>query len=98
MSKTWRKYSIEHLEKILIEYATFPEPKPTLKYFIRDNYPFGQRKYTPYKIWLEEVKIVLKFKLEPKYYRWWRENLNTFTRREQQEIEGQLNLFGEKAR
>jgi hypothetical protein len=97
MSKTWRNYAIDYLEKILLEYSTLPDPKPSLKYFIRDNYPFGQRKYTPYKIWLEEVKIVFKFKLDPKYYRWWRENLyGIVSKREQQEIEGQMSLFKEE--
>lgn len=33
-----------------------------LKKAIREVYPFGERKYHPYKIWFDEVKIQLGLK------------------------------------
>ncbi|HXH05395.1 MAG TPA: hypothetical protein VNI83_02275 [Vicinamibacterales bacterium] len=52
----WR----DRADKVLRELFLAPdgtrrEPPPTAAE-IRDAYPFGMRKYTPYKVWLEQVK------------------------------------------
>lgn len=56
MNKSWRE-----LAKIVINEAidnTSPHPiedyRSRVKTAIDNAYPFGQRKYTPYKMWLEE--------------------------------------------
>lgn len=33
-----------------------------LRKLISEKYPFGQRQYHPYKVWLDEIKIQLKVK------------------------------------
>lgn len=55
---TWRDSAREAIAEIhaaLPADATFEQRKQAL----RDGYPFGQRAYTPYKIWLKEQRQYL---------------------------------------
>lgn len=49
----WRNIAAPIIAKILREY---PERNADQERSLRDAYPFGQRKYHPYKIWLDEIK------------------------------------------
>lgn len=90
MAKTWRDYAIEHIDTCLREY----DRTSNLKKYLSENYPFGQRKYTPYKIWLEEVKIALTFEFNTQDYKGWRTRCYRIHKQQlAQEQEGQLTLF-----
>ena len=50
---SWREYSAPIIAKVLAETEGMPQGD-RLK-ALRDAYPFGERKYHPYKIWLDEI-------------------------------------------
>lgn len=58
MSGTWRDSARPLIAKVLAE------SKGKSEYQIRkalyDAYPFGERKYHPYKVWLDEIKVQRK--------------------------------------
>lgn len=62
--KTWRDHAKPIIYKTIIE----NEGKPTkeIKKALRDAYPFGERKYHPYKIWCDEVRKQLGLKRKNK--------------------------------
>lgn len=52
MSKSrWREYASPIIARIVRTYPDGPERRAEL----RKAYPFGERKYHPYKIWLDEI-------------------------------------------
>ena len=53
----WRTYALKVLAEVV---AALPEDATDdhVKRAISAAYPFGERKHTPYKIWLEEAKAV----------------------------------------
>ena len=53
----WRVYSREVISEVLA--ANKGADIKTLRKALREAYPFGERKYTPYKIWLEECRKAL---------------------------------------
>jgi hypothetical protein len=107
-SLSWRDHAISRISNALLEYeaqcACLGEeinPKDARKW-VNDRYPFGIREHSPYKIWLEELKLIEKFlKLgEPaKYYPHWRNHVTSrgesgSTRKSKAVVyEGQLSLF-----
>jgi hypothetical protein len=50
----WRARSNEVILKVLAE--TWGQPEREIKKALLDAYPFGERKYYPYKIWCEQIK------------------------------------------
>lgn len=53
--KTWRDLARPIIQKVLRDTQGWPEKK--VRKALHDAYPFGPRKYWPYKIWLDEIKI-----------------------------------------
>ena len=51
----WRDYAAPIIAKVLKE--TKGQDEKAIKQALRDAYPFGERKYHPYKIWLDEIKV-----------------------------------------
>lgn len=51
----WRTISRERVRAALA--ATEGKSEQEIRAALRDAYPFGMRKYHPYKIWLSEVAI-----------------------------------------
>lgn len=49
----WRDVARPIIAEVLAKGGTRQEQNRLL----RDAYPFGQRKYHPYKIWLDEIKL-----------------------------------------
>lgn len=49
----WRNHAAPIIRRVLSENAD--QPPKVAKKALRDAYPFGQRKYHPYKIWLDEI-------------------------------------------
>jgi len=53
----WRLKSREIIQKT---FTLFPDAdRQTMKWHLNHAYPFGMRKYTPYKLWLQECKAAL---------------------------------------
>jgi hypothetical protein len=52
--KTWRDLAKPIIREVLAETQGLSEKE--IKAAIRDAYPFGERAYHPYKIWLDEVR------------------------------------------
>lgn len=55
MSSRWRDYARPIIARVLKENAGADEQ--TIKRALKDAYPFGQREYHPYKIWLDEIAV-----------------------------------------
>lgn len=55
--KTWRDIASPVIEAVIK--ANKELPAKELKNKISEAYPFGERQYHPYKVWLDEVKIQL---------------------------------------
>ena len=53
----WRIYSRQVIAKVLSENKG--ADTKTLRKILHDAYPFGERNYYPYKIWLEECRRAL---------------------------------------
>lgn len=58
MKSPWREKSAKIIYKVLEDnpYISIKE----LRKKISKAYPFGERKYHPYKIWLDEVRKVIR--------------------------------------
>lgn len=57
MTATWRQNANKCISKVIKDnpLATIPE----LKKLLREAYPWGPRKYWPYKVWCSEVRAML---------------------------------------
>lgn len=51
---TWRGKSRLIIAAVISIVGT--QDMPALRRALRDAYPFGERKYWPYKIWLDEIR------------------------------------------
>jgi hypothetical protein len=51
----WRAAATPIIAKVLKDTQGLPEKD--IKKALQDAYPFGQREYHPYQIWLSEIKI-----------------------------------------
>ena len=54
MTKTWRDVARPIIAKVLEE--TKGKPDIEIRQALFNAYPFGERRYTPYKIWLDEIQ------------------------------------------
>ena len=62
MSKTWREACAPIVFKIIQENKD--KEYPEIRKALREAYPFGQKKYWPYKVWLDEInRQLIKFGL-----------------------------------
>jgi hypothetical protein len=107
-SVSWRDHAINRISNSLLEYemqcACLGEQtnsKDARKY-CNDHYPFGIREHSPYKIWLEELRLIQKFIAlgKPfKTYPHWRNCVNSrgesWNNPKSKTVvsEGQLSLF-----
>lgn len=55
MSGTWRDSARPIIQQVLKENRGKDEKE--IKKALREAYPFGERRYHPYKIWLDEIKV-----------------------------------------
>lgn len=55
MSKSWRDYARPIVKQVLED--TAGQDEKVIRKALKDAYPFGERKYHPYKIWLDEIKV-----------------------------------------
>lgn len=59
MADTWRERARESLQAAYDAARTLGLDGKALEQALFDSYPFGQRKYTPYKVWCEERRKLL---------------------------------------
>lgn len=52
---TWRERVRPIVARVLAEMREKPEPE--IRKALRDAYPFCERKYWPYRIWCDEVRV-----------------------------------------
>ena len=57
----WRRFAAPIITKVIQEHAG--ESESAVRLALRAAYPFGERKYHPYKIWCDEVQVQLGKKL-----------------------------------
>jgi len=60
--KTWRDKARPIIKEVI---DTHGAGDPKIKKHLADAYPFGERRYHPYKIWLSEIKIQLAASKRP---------------------------------
>lgn len=60
-SSRWRKRARKVIQEVIAAQRALgvPDDSPTMRLWIRDAYPFGERKYTPYRAWLIEQRIAI---------------------------------------
>ena len=63
MARTWRDSAGPIIAKVIAEHGT--DDMKALRKALREAYPYGQRKYWPYKFWCDEIKRQLHRKLNP---------------------------------
>lgn len=51
---TWREKARAHIRRVQEENPDAGGEQ--LRRILRENYPFGERRWHPYKVWLEEVR------------------------------------------
>lgn len=52
---SWRDYARPIIARVLKE--TQGQDEQVIRRALKDAYPFGQRDYHPYKIWLDEIAV-----------------------------------------
>ena len=62
--ETWRDKARPIIAAVIAKYGT--DDLRFLRSALRDAYPFGERKYHPYRMWCDEVKVQLGLKTGPK--------------------------------
>jgi len=74
---TWREKARPLIARVIK--ANEGRPLPEIRGALREAYPFGERRYWPYKIWCDEVRFQLGLKkhnpepYNPKQRRLWDE-------------------------
>ena len=53
--KNWRDYARPIIKQVLQD--TKGQDEKVIRAALKDAYPFGERQYHPYKIWLDEIKV-----------------------------------------
>jgi len=57
---SWRQYSAPIIKRVIDQCGT--EDMKLLRHKLHEAYPFGERKYHPYKIWCDEIRSQLGLK------------------------------------
>jgi len=57
--KTWREHCSPIIRRIILEVGT--EDMKKLRKVLRDSYPYGEKKFWPYKVWLSEIRKQIHF-------------------------------------
>jgi hypothetical protein len=102
---SWRDSAIAYIAAALIEYAELHpgkiDPKDCRKWISANRYPFGPRKYLPYRVWGEESRKISSFlstHSDVNAYPGWRCGLSrtaksSKVRAKTAESIGQINMF-----
>ncbi|MBT7304886.1 MAG: hypothetical protein HN849_35490 [Victivallales bacterium] len=60
---TWRDHARPIIAAVIAEHQG--ETKREVRRALRDAYPYGERKYHPYKVWCDEVNRQLRIAFAP---------------------------------
>ena len=92
----WRKTSAEIISEVLdkCDWST-PEGEKATRARLREAYPFGERKYHPYKIWLDEIARQMGKKWPIGHKRAW-ENNQALRKSERQRLQEWEALYGKR--
>jgi hypothetical protein len=82
---TWRTKAAKVIREVIRKHGT--QDMPALKVALRKAYPFHERKFHPYKIWLDEIKVQLGTKRLQERQR------HEQQRRQADQLTGQRSLF-----
>jgi hypothetical protein len=87
----WRKIAHDVITKVLA--ANVGRPERDVRKCLKDAYPFGERRYHPYKIWLDEIQRCTGKKHPIGHKKAW---LNQQSRiaRDQRKLEEWQQLYG----
>ena len=55
MTSFWRRHAAPIVAEVLAR--TEGKPEAEVRAALRAAYPFGQRRFHPYKVWLDEIRI-----------------------------------------
>lgn len=66
---TWREHARPIIAKLLTSAKEEAWGEERLKKALYDAYPYGQRQYHPYKIWLDEIRVQRGLKPRPERMR-----------------------------
>lgn len=86
MSDNWRDRFRPLIAKVLAENDGKPEGE--LRQALRDAFPQGPRKYWPYKVWLDEIRVQRGMKTDRR--------IKKGERRAVVSLPGQIGLFTEQ--
>ena len=79
---TWRDGAAPTIRKVLAE--TKGQDMKAIRKALREAYPYGERRFWPYKIWCDEIRRQLGLKKPPRH--------------EKATDSGQLSLLAEQAK
>ncbi len=91
LASRWRRESAPIIAKVLEE--TRGKDEKEIKKALHDAYPFGERQYHPYKIWLDEIRRQRGLKWPVGHKRKW-ENDKARMTKDQQKFEEWEQLYG----
>lgn len=94
----WRKKSAEVILDVLDQCGslTTPEDMKAVRARLSEAYPFGEKKYHPYKIWLDEIKRQLGLKWPIGHKRAWENNQGRI-KSQRRKLEEWEQLYGRHA-
>jgi len=94
----WRKQAAEVISEVLDMCGPLitPEDEKAARLRLREAYPFGEKKYHPYKIWLDEIARQMGKKWPIGHKRAWENNQKRF-RTERQKLQEWEQLYGKRA-
>ena len=94
----WRKTAAEVISEVLDQCGTVdfssPENYKAVRARLREAYPFGEKKYHPYKIWLDEIQRQLGKKWPVGHKRAW-ENNQARSKSQRQKLKEWEDLYGQ---
>jgi hypothetical protein len=95
ITSRWREEAAEVISEVLDMCGPIitPEDEKSVRQRLREAYPFGEKKYHPYKIWLDEIQRQLGKKWPIGHKKAWQNNQKR-GRTERQKLEEWNRLYG----
>jgi len=93
----WRSTAAEVIAEVLDQCGPLltPEDEKACRARLREAYPFGEKKYHPYKVWLDEIARQMGKKWPIGHKRAW-ENNQRRGKSERKKLEEWNQLYGAK--
>lgn len=91
----WRAQAAEVISEVLDMCGPLntPEDEKAARARLREAYPFGEKKYHPYKIWLDEIARQMGKKWPIGHKRAW-ENNQSFRKSQRKKLEEWERIYG----